>query len=230
MRSRTSSLEEGLSLRQIVPVITMLALALAVCVADPIRRSGAVIDLESLDAEVASLVRAPRGWVRVEFAQPLPKAYPPHYAFIDETTQFRRLAGTGIENATLIAFLRIAVVQDRRDLLAFDPAEAMRANGWTSEDGAADQDARRTVHGRGTDAYGDRVTLDTIYVVPGDWGPDPALIANAGHRGPGWPGPGAIVQVLVTEGDEQTDVPALSALALQIAESLAESLPGSDQE
>lgn len=207
----------------------MLALALAVCVADPIRRSGGMVDLEALEDNATSLARTPPGWVRVESSQPLPRAYPPHNAFLDETIQYRRLSGSGFDNPNLIAFLRIAIVQDRRDLLAFDPIEAMRANGWTSEDGPTGQDARRTIHGRGIDAYGDRVTLDTIYVVPGDFGADPELIAEAGHRGPGWPGPGAIVQVLVTEGEEQADVPALSSLALQIAESLAKSLPGSDE-
>jgi hypothetical protein len=216
-----------------VPIILIIPLAVAVYLADPIRHKGTMVDPSAYEAGIADLIVETPGWTRTELSETLPRAFPPHNAYLDKTTQYQYVGAAGLPGgdspSATEAFLRIVIVQDRRDLLAFDPIQAMRAGGWTGRAGQRREGFRRTIHGRGPGQYGERVTLDTIYVVPGAWGADPQIIAEAGRSGPGWPGPGAIVQLLLNGGGEQGEAPGLSEAARRVAEALARSLPDGDQ-
>lgn len=217
----------GVPLRRVVPVILILPLAAMVYVIDPIRHQGSMIDPLSYEDRVARLVSETPGWARTDLSESLPRAFPPHNRYLEATTQYRSIGTSGrlVSGPPSVAqaFLRIVIVQDRRDLLAFDPIQAMRAGGWTNQLERDYEGFRRTIHVRGPGQYGEQVTLDTIYVVPGDWGADPGIIEEADRSGPGWPGPGAIVQLLLTDGDERSEAPGLSDAAKRVAGALAES-------
>lgn len=179
-------------MRRIVPVILVLPIALMVYLADPIRRAGPMIDPEAIASAHAELPPAIDGWARASESETLPRAYPPHNLTWQPTARYVDPL-TGDE-----AFLRVVVVQDRRDLLAFDPSEAMRAGGWTHEESRKGERFHRTSHRKGPEPFTERVTLDTVYVAPGYLGPDREATSNIDHRGPGWPGPAALVQLLLT--------------------------------
>ncbi|MFI4917196.1 MAG: hypothetical protein ACIAS6_11910 [Phycisphaerales bacterium JB060] len=204
-------------MRRVVPIILVLPIALMVYLADPIRRAGPMIDPVAIAAPNGELPPAINGWVRAIESEMLPRAYPPHNLTWQPTARYVDPL-TGDE-----AFLRVVVVQDRRDLLAFDPSEAMRAGGWAHEGSRKDERFHHTSHRKGPEPFTERVTLDTVYVAPGYLGPNREAISRIDHQGPGWPGPAALVQLLLTS-DDPVAHKNLQHVAWDLARTLADRL------
>ncbi|MEQ9095644.1 MAG: hypothetical protein RIE32_05210 [Phycisphaerales bacterium] len=223
-------------MRRSIPVILILPVAAAVYMADPIRRQGPMLDPASVDVDAHVLQQDVAGWVRTETSQQMPLAFPPHNAVRIETIRYVIRStpegdiGLLDDDRRIIAeaFLRIVIAQDRRDLLAFDPIEAMRSGGWSGQAGEDTDELRRTVHQRGPGPFTESVTLDTAYVAPGAWGADPAVLNAAGDLDRGWPGQGAMVQLLIADAPSEQDAQALRNVVRSAAEALAEALAGSE--
>lgn len=226
MRWRISR-EAGKGVRGVLPTIVLVALALGVFALDPVRRAPAAI-------EPGSLVVGPElpqgsAWLGRESiqdqpAQDLPRAYPPHKSYADVVFGFEASEG-GLDGE---AFLRVVVVEDRHDLLAFEPRYAMRAGGWDMVASGASDGMWRTEHTQGSGLLRERLVVETVYVVPGRWDARRAIAAEAGTLGPGWPGPGALVQIVATL-PLGADLEPLRAQAQAIAEELSASLAGDEQ-
>lgn len=175
------------------PIILVLLLALGVFLVDPARRADPMIEPARLPT--AAQWRPPTigGWIRSDDeSDRLPRAYPPHNKIWQASVAyFISTPGGGSE-----AYLRVVIAQDRRDLLAFEPTHAMRAGGWEPVRAQAVGELWRTRHSSHSGLLDEFVVLDTAFIAPGRWGSDPSITYAASTEGPGWPGPGAIVQVL----------------------------------
>jgi hypothetical protein len=152
----------------------------------------------------------------------LPRAYPPHNAVFETSASYARRSGMESPSGSA-AFIRVVVAQDRRDLLAFHPIHAMRRGGWEPDGSQQGEHAWRTRHVHTEDFLTEFIELDTVYVVPGFFGPRALVFESAAGRGPGWPGPGALVQVLVTAPGE-AEAEQLRAAAIDLAQQLADDL------
>lgn len=177
-----------------VPIILVVLLAAGIFLADPARRARAMIAPSSIPAGLRELPSDIPGWRADDLREPLPRAYPPHNAVWEASARYIADA----PGSASVAYFRIVIAQDRRDLMAFDPTHAMRAGGWELVGATSTEGLRQTEHARRAGLLSERVVLETAYVEPGRWGPMPRTYDRAAGVDPGWPGPGAMVQVLVT--------------------------------
>ncbi len=206
-----------------LPIILVLLLALGIFFADPARRAEPMISPARVLVAVRGLPVTIAGWQLVDQGDSLPRAYPPHYDVWEASARY----GSDAPASGSTAYLRIVIAQDRRDLLAFDPTHAMRAGGWEPDVSVRPTETNglwRTQHTRGAGLLDERVVLETAYVVPGRWGSDSRDLRILVDAGPGWPGPGAIVQMLVTapvgpNAQAMRDV--VKEMAQQLADELA---------
>lgn len=175
-----------------LPIILVLLLAAGIFALDPVRRAGPMLAPEAVLADFEPLPESIGAWQRDTQSEPLPRAFPPHNAVEGRTASYIHAP----TNSTAVVWIVLA--QDRRDLLAFVPVHAMRAGGWSPTGGEEAEGLWRTRHARGGNLLVEYIELDTAFVVPGAWGPDRDELNQAAPRGPGWPGPGALVQVLLT--------------------------------
>ena len=202
-----------------LPIILVMLLALGVFVIDPARRADPMISAAGLSAAPWG---APTidGWIRNDDeTERLPRAYPPHNTVRSESAAY--VASTvGLASE---AYLRVVMAQDCRDLLAYDPNHSMLAGGWEPVDAQAIGGFWRTRHTHRSALLDEVVVLDTMFVAPGQWGSDPAITSPAHNPGPGWPGPGAIVQVLFV-GSVGENAATMRAEVQRLAENLASEL------
>lgn len=202
-----------------LPIILVLLLALGVFLVDPARPAAPMMSPESLPTAEQGLAQSVGTWNRdPTWDDTLPIAYPPHNEVLDTSARYMSSA-TGAE-----AFLRVVIAQDRRDLLAFEPTHAMRAGGWSSIGAEESSNLWQTRHTRHSDLVDEFLVVDTAFVIAGLWGPTPGITHAVSTGGPGWPGPGAIVQVLHGGGSAAADADILREEARRVADRLATEL------
>lgn len=206
-------------MNRVFPVILLLVVAAGVLVIDPARRAGEMIEPHRLAPD--ELPQQVGQWVRSKDVDELPRAYPPHNEIWSRTTRYQRAGLDGVETA----FVRVVIAQDYRNLLAFEPEYAMRAGGWTSERTQAANGLHATQHARRDGLLKETLRVETAYIAPGVWGPDRSLSEGARPIGPGWPGPGSMVQLLTTAplAEDTTELRSLiksvaSALSTRLAQ------------
>jgi|GEM_PF-4276418 len=187
------TIDRDTPLTRSLPIIFVLLIALVVFLVDPARRAGPMIEPATLPTATDWQAPTIEGWTRNDDeSERLPRAYPPHNAIWRISVAYY----TGAPGVGSEAYLRVVIAQDCRDLLAFEPTQAMRAGGWEPVDAQATGGLWRTTHTSHAGLLDEFVILDTAFVVPGRWGSSPSITSAESAQGPGWPGPGAIVQVL----------------------------------
>lgn len=198
-------------MKRALPTALTLLLAAVLWLVDPVRRAEPAID----PSGIAGSITLPelQGWKADDARTALPSAFPPHNP-ISERTWVLDPAPLSDQQS----FLRVIVAQDRRDLLAFDPIHAMRAGGWQPVSAGSVDGLWVTRHTRTAPLLDETVTLATAFVVPGKWSGQGSMLRQHDASGPGWPGPGAIVQAIVSEGDRATEI---QELVEQLAEDIA---------
>lgn len=205
-----------------LPIILVLVFALGVFLVDPARRAGPMIEPAGLPAAGHDLPLTLDVWIRdTSWNNTLPRAFPTRNQIWDGSARYVSSA-SGSE-----AFLLVVIAQDRRDLLAFDPTHAMRADGWEPIDGEIIGEFLQTRHTRHTNLLDEFRVLETAFVAPGRWGASPSITNAAGHDGPGWPGPGAIVQMRVA-GPAGNDAAGLRDEVRRLARRLSTELAAVD--
>jgi hypothetical protein len=203
-----------------LPILLVLLLALGVFVADPVRRAGEMIDAASLRAVAGDAPPNVEGWILVDDPRErLPRAYPPH----NEVTTRSASYVIGPFGPSPEAYVRVVVAQDCRDLLAYDPSHSMLAGGWRPVEAREHGGLWHSAHARRSALIDELVVLETAFVAPGRWGSDPAITSPANASGPGWPGAGAIVQVLLI-GSATNHADAMRAEVRRLAERVADDL------
>lgn len=201
-----------------LPIILVLVLALGVFLVDPARRAGSMISPANLPLAGQDLSPILGRWIRdTSWNNTLPRAFPTHNQVWDGSARYVSSA-SGSE-----AFLLVVIAQDRRDLHAFDPTHAMRADGWEPIDGEIIGEFLQTRHTRHTNLLDEFRVLETAFVAPGRWGANPSITNAAGNDGPGWPGPGAIVQMRVA-GSAGDDAAGLRDEVRRLAQQLSTEL------
>lgn len=203
-----------------LPIILVLLLALGVYLTDPARRAGPMIEPAALPTAAKWQSPTIEGWTRTDDqSERLPRAYPPHNSIWRvSVAYFTGTYGDGSE-----AYLRVVIAQDCRDLLAFEPTQAMRAGGWDLVDAQPIDGLWRTTHTSRAGLLDEFIELDTAFVAPGQWGSSPSIIDAQHANGPGWPGPGAIVQVLFS-GTIDASAHAVREEVRRLAQDLASEL------
>lgn len=179
-------------MKLVLPTILTLCCAAVLFLLDPTRQRGSMIDPGSLAPSAMPERVGP--WVRLDSDETLPHAYPPHNLVWERVTTYQP-ASTESGDA---AFVHVIIAQDRRDLLAYEPSYAMRAGGWSSESAETTDGLNASQHSRREGLLKETLTIETAYILPGVWGPDRSIIDDAHPHGSGWPGPGAMVQLLTS--------------------------------
>lgn len=209
-------INEKTQVKRVLPTILTLVIAGCLWLVDPVRRAGPMISPN--EAMIGTLPATPTGWELGEATGDLPRAFPPHNAITQKLVVYNRL---GRSEASV--FLRVVIAQDRRDLLAYEPAHAMRAGGWQPESSLEVDGLWRTEHSRRSQLLEEVIIVDTAYVVPGRWSATLDLLHDAGLSGGGWPGPGAIVQLIIP-AEDGVNARAFHDLVKEVAASVANSL------
>ncbi|MFI4883187.1 MAG: hypothetical protein ACIAQU_11445 [Phycisphaerales bacterium JB064] len=208
-------------MKRVLPTILTLVIAGCLWLIDPVRDEGPMISLS--EAIVGTLPATPTGWMLGEATGDLPHAFPPHNAITQKLVVYNRL---GRSEASV--FLRVVIAQDRRDLLAYEPTHAMRAGGWQPESALEVDGLWHTEHSRRSQLLDEVITVDTVYIVPGMWSAQFDLLDDAGLSGSGWPGPGAIVQLIISAEDGVNAQPFhdfVKAMAENVADRLGDASP-----
>ena len=201
-------------MKRVLPTILTIVLAAGLWLGDPVRRGEPPLDPTSIDpGQQPGVVGM---WQMAQAAVALPRAFPPHYAVSERVWVYETSARSDRK-----AFVRIIVAQDRRDLLAFEPTHAMRAGGWQPKSASVVEGLWHTRHVRSAQLLSETVILDTAFVLPRGWTAQYEIIEDTATLGPGWPGPGAIVQLIAPEGYETN---ALRRLVKSIADGLSRQL------
>ncbi|MGD1916417.1 MAG: hypothetical protein ACFCBV_09555 [Phycisphaerales bacterium] len=200
-------------MKLVLPTILTLCCSVVILLVDPARQRGSMI--EPSDIAPSAMPDRVGAWLRSNSNEELPHAYPPHNEVWERVTVYRP---QGVETADA-AFVRVIIAQDRRDLLAYEPSYAMRIGGWTPEGAEATNGLTVSRHARREGPLREMLTIETAYVAPGEWGASRGVIDDAQPDGPGWPGPGAVVQLLTTSPAE--DPGALRQMVRDTAAELA---------
>lgn len=199
-----------------VPIIILLALAAALYAVDPLRRAGPGLTPASME-QMHSEPPASLGlWQLDGHQDALPRAFNSFHEVNERSVRYM------LDNDT--AYLRVAVARDRRDLRAYAPAHAMRRAGWSALPPVAQHGLELCYHEREMGLLAERISIESAYVLPGRWGHQAKAIDRAPPLGPGWPGPGAVVQLLLTNPDAPAE--ALRQHVRTLADELAKSLQG----
>lgn len=204
-------------MKRTLPIIALFLVVAGVVVIDPARRMGEMIEPRNLAP--AELPEEVGQWLRVEGDDELPRAYPPHNAVWTRTTRYQPQGFEGLQTA----FVRVVIASDRRDLLAFEPEHAMRAGGWATQGARAAHGLRVTTHARRGELLDETLQVETAYVSPGAWGQRRDIVNGVRPEGPGWPGPGALVQLLRTSPVVE-DADGLRAMVKDLAGELSSQL------
>lgn len=200
-------------MKRALPTALTLVLATGLWLVDPVRRAEPAID----PASIALTVATPAAWGLSDAQADLPRAYPPHNRVAERTWVFDSMPGTSGRS-----FLRVVVAQDRRDLLAYDPVHAMQAGGWHSRSAQSSNGLWLTHHARSAPLLDETVTVVSAFVIPDVWSDQSALVYQQSASGPGWPGPGATVQLILPEDQPSAEVcDHIKQIAQHIAEQLA---------
>lgn len=201
-------------MKRVLPIIVTLVLLVGLWKADPVRRADPMIEPAPLTRIDFPAVLGP--WRLETLDGQLPKAFPPHNEVAERVAVYQSaLVGDAP------AYVRVVVAQDRRDLLAYEPTHAMQKIGWSPVVAEQSGDLWHTRHLRPTTLLDRAIDVHTAFVLPGTWGPEPSLHRSLDAAGPGWPGPGAIVQVIIPDG---LDAEPMLVLTRDLASSLAQNL------
>ena len=209
-------------MKRLLPILVTMTIAVGLFVIDPVRHAEPAIDPSRLAVEDMPATIGP--WLREGAPDVLPRAYAPRNEVWESVTSYRPRTYEGPGSA----YVRIVIAQDRRDLLAYEPAHAMRAGGWSSIDGELHDGLWQTQHTRREGLLSERVILCTAYVAPGGWGASAHVLDETRPAGSGWPGPAALVQVLTT-APVAADPTALHAFAQDLATALSARLAGGER-
>lgn len=198
-------------MKTIVPIIAILGLALGVYALDPMRHAGPALRPAALGESMAGAPAFLGDWRLDGPHTDMPRAFDTFREVHDRTVRY--VLGNDM------AYVRVAIALDRRDLRAYMPAHAMRRVGWSPSPADVHDGLERCVHQRDTGLLEERVSVESAYVLPGQWGHDAGLIDRASPVGPGWPGPGAVVQLVLTNPEAGAD--ALRRHVRDLADALA---------
>lgn len=202
-----------------MPTILTLLLAAALWLVDPVRQAGPMLAVDRLPLEpMPAMVGSA---VRTDDRPDLPSAFVPRRRVLERVCAYAQ-----IRPGDAPAFVRIVVAQDRRDLMAYDPIYAMRAGGWLTIGSQAEGKLLKSIHARPADPTDQTMVLLTAFVRPGTWGAHRQAILSGGPIGPGWPGPGAVVQAMVPQGSDASAIRRLvESKAQRLARVLEDGVP-----
>lgn len=178
------------TLKHIVPTIVLLLVALGVFLIDPMRRAGPALQPSLLAESLAPVPELLGPWQLDGREESMPRAYQPLRSVYERTERYSCQADS--------AYVRVVIACDRRDLLAYVPSHAMHRKGWLALPVEIVEGLERSNHTYDSGLLVERITVESAYVLPGRWGPDAGVFDREAPMGSGWPGPGAVVQLLLT--------------------------------
>lgn len=202
--------------KHVVPIIILLALAAALYAVDPLRRAGPGLTPASMEQMLSEPPASLGLWQLGGHQDALPRAFQSFHEVSEQSVRYVQ----GNETA----YLRVAIARDRRDLRAYAPAHAMRRAGWSALPPVEQHGLELCIHQREMGLLAERISIESAYVLPGRWGHQAKAIDRAPPLGPGWPGPGAVVQLVLTNPEAPANE--LRQHVRDLAEELASSLQG----